>query len=142
MRLILFVASHAGRGRVAILFAGLMTTGACHRRMRVAQWKIRALMIELFGDEFDDIGIAPLMFGVTTLALQRGRIRQVSVESGLLLHIAGNILVTIQTQRGLTDLVGSVVAIGASAFQFGVRIADFAGHQQGFNACRGCGVSE
>jgi hypothetical protein len=73
---------------------------------------------------------------MTALTLQRSGIRQPTMKSSALLHVTGDVLVTIQTQRRLTHLVGTVMAIAASAFQFGMRITHLAGHQQGFNARR------
>lgn len=142
VRLVLLVTGHTGRRGFAILLAGLMTACASHRQMRIAQWKIRALMIELFGNELDDIGVAPLVLGVATLTLQRGSIRQTSVKSGLFLHVVGNILVTVQTQAGLADFIGAVVTAGTGAFQLGMRATHLAGHQQGFNARRRSDVKE
>lgn len=64
------------------------------------------------------------------------------MESCVLLHVSGNVLVAIHAQGCLTYLIGAIVAVAAGAFQFGMRIGHLARHQQGFNVRRRSDTNE
>lgn len=105
--------------------------------MRITQRKISALVVELFRHEFDDVGIAPFVLGMTALTLEFIDICQAAMKSAVFLHVCGDVLVTVHAQTGLTDTIGAVMAIAAGALQLGMGITDLARHQQGFNTrCR------
>lgn len=138
MRFVLAMTGNAFSRCIAVTLACFMAAAAGYAHMCTLQGEVAALMIKLSSNKFDDVGIAPLVLGVTCQALQIGRIGEMPVQSHPALNIAGDILVTIQTQTALTDPIAPVMTIAAFGLQPGMRTAHLAGHQQGFNFSSGC----
>ena len=136
VRFIFLVAGHTAAAGLAIFLTSLMTTAARHRDMGIVQCEIRMAVIELHGNKLDDVSVTAFVFGMATMALQGGRVRQAAMKASVLLHVSGNVLVTIHAQGRLIDAIGSVVAVAAIGFKFAMGIAELARHEQSFNAGR------
>ncbi len=72
--------------------------------MRTLQLKVRKGVIECFGVELNDIDGTPFMICMASFALRRAGIRPLTVKTGLLRHIGGDILVTIKAKPPLALL--------------------------------------
>jgi hypothetical protein len=91
------VTVEAAPRRVAELYLLGMTTATLHRFVSVVQLEIRECMIECFAVELDDVGISPLVIGVTMGAFLFGGIRLSSVKPLARRPISGGVLVARQT---------------------------------------------
>jgi hypothetical protein len=96
VRIIRLVAVEAASGRIAKLHGLHMTTAAYHSLMRVAQLEIRKCVIERFAIQVHDVGISPLVIGVTMSALLLRCIGLSSVESPTCQLICGDFLMACQ----------------------------------------------
>ena len=71
-----------------------------------------------------------MVLGVAAAAFTRAGRRHASVIAGLAADVFRYILVTVETERGLSLAIGTIVAVGAIAFDFGVRLGDGARHDE------------
>jgi hypothetical protein len=83
----------AASGRVAELDRLRMTAAALHGFVSIAQLEIRKCVIECLTIELNDVGISPLMIGVTTGAFLLRCLRLTPMKSLTRLTIRGNFFV-------------------------------------------------
>ena len=124
------VAIDAGGGRLAIALAGLMAAAAREQLVGVVQREIAALMVELLGDEFDDVRVASLMLAMTAAALRLLSAGEAAVETAAGAQVLLHVLVTARAQCALTAAIAAVVTVGALALELRVRAGYLAGHEQ------------
>lgn len=114
--------------RFAELFAAGVATAALRLgAMRALQNEVREVVVERFPIELDDVKVATLVVGVAGLALERGNLCALAVIAGLLSNVAGNCLVTFQTEPSLAGLREGLVTIAASLLELGMNSSDIAG---------------
>ena len=94
MRIVRLMAVEATSGCVAELYRLHMATGALYRLMCVPQLEIRKCVIECFAIELNDVGVAPLVIGMTMGAFLFYCIRLTPVKPLTRRTIGGNFLVT------------------------------------------------
>jgi len=92
VRIVRLVTVKAASGRVAKFYRLRMTAAALHRLVRVPQFEIRKSVIERFAIELNDIGIPPLVVGMTVGAFLFRGIRLTPVESLARRTICGDVL--------------------------------------------------
>ncbi len=90
------MAVEAARRRIAKLHRLRVATAAEYGLMRIAQLEIRKGVIERFAIELHDVGISPLVIGVTISALPLCSIRLSPMESLTCQPIRGDFLVACQ----------------------------------------------
>jgi hypothetical protein len=90
------VTVEAASGCVAELYRLNMTPATLHRFVSVMQLEIRKCMVECFAVELDDVGISPLVIGVTMGAFLLHCIRLSSVKPLAGRPISGSFLVACQ----------------------------------------------
>jgi hypothetical protein len=96
VRIIRLMAVEAAPRRIAKLHRLHMTAAALDGFVRIPQLEIRKGVIECFTIELHDVGISPLVIGVTMCALQLCRIRLSPVESLTRQPVRGDFLVACQ----------------------------------------------
>ncbi len=89
--------------------------------MRIQQFEVCQLVGEAWLAEPGDVGVASMVLGMAATAFTGAGARHTAVVAALAADVFRNIFVTIQTERGLSLTTRSVVAVGAIAFDFGVR---------------------
>jgi hypothetical protein len=94
------------------------------------QGKVRETVIEGGAIQSHDIRGSPAMLRMAGLTLARSRATYVAVKSRAAGDIRGDVLVTVQTQRGLPIPVRPVVTRCALLLNLGVRLADRPRHQE------------
>jgi hypothetical protein len=147
VRFLFFVASYAVPLRFAIGGPGGMTARADAACVRPTQWEIRALVIELFPTQLDDVAGPAQMLRVTCTALRGPDARQVAVEAVFRADVGGDLLVAIEAEAGLMIPIAAIMAAGALLLVFFVSGAQFPGHEEclgvhGFTASRGYQTQE
>ena len=130
MRVDFVVATDAGVGSLAVRHVSRVTTAAGQGEVCVSQRKVRKIMRETGLIEPRDVGLASVVLRVTTAALARAGLWHSSVVAGLTANVFRHVFVTVETEGGLPRPIGSVVTIGALAFDFRVCLRDRAGHDQ------------
>src|SRR3984893_11905075 len=139
VRVIRLMAADAVRRSLAPRFAFLVATLAVEGSVRALECEVGELMIELRAAELDDVGLAALVFRVASTALADAGVGHAAVVALMLLHVGGDILVTVQAQRSLCSNVGSVVAVRAGLFLLHMRLRHLAGHEQRLHIGAPCG---
>ena len=130
VRLHLLMAGQAIRGSIAEELVRPMTAVTGQAAVCALKHKVGHRMVELLGDQFDDIRVAAQMLRVTGAALRRIDTGKPAVESTSLRGVRRDVLVAGETQRALTAAIGAVVTLRAVFLVLGVRSDHFSGHQQ------------
>jgi hypothetical protein len=78
-----------------------VAASALHGFVRIAQLKIRKGVIESFAVELDDVGVSPLVIGVTVGAILLRGIRLPSMKSLMREPIGGGFFVACQAEARL-----------------------------------------
>src|SRR5690242_17695167 len=102
------------------------------RQVRAAQREVGQLVIELLAAELDNVGIAPVVLGMTGAALRGCDGAKTTVKPTTVTHVARDFLVAIEAQLRLAVAIAAVMARGALLLVLGVLAAELAGHEQGF----------
>lgn len=108
--LLLLMAVHAFHRDLPISFRSHVTARAGHTGVCVPQREVRGVVIELSGTEFDDVGIAAVMFRVASMALRRRDAGEMPVIAALRRYVPRNIFVAVKAQMRLSLAVAAVVA--------------------------------
>jgi hypothetical protein len=114
------MAVEAAPGRLAEFRRLRMTAAALRRFVPIAQFEIRKGVIESLAIELDNIGVSPLVIGMTVGAVLLGRIRLPPVKSFMRQPIRGNFFVARQAEACLRLSRKGLVAIATVLFEFGV----------------------
>jgi hypothetical protein len=130
VRLLFLMARVAILRRIAIALAGGVATLAHHIGVRAAQRIVGVLVIELLVTQLDDVGCAAEMLGVARAALRDVDAGEAAVEMAVLVHVAGDLLVAVETQLCLTAAVAAVVAQRALLLVFHVSRRQLARHEK------------
>lgn len=130
VRIIRFMTVKTACGRVAELCRLYMTADARHRRVCVAERKIRTRVIERLRIEQDDVDIPPFVIRVTMGAflLRRGRIATVKASLGL--AISARVFVALQAELRLRSMRERLVTIAALLLELGVSLHERPGHDE------------
>jgi hypothetical protein len=107
-----------------------MTTRADDACVCATQWKIRAVVIELFLTQLDDVARPAQMLRVTRAALGCPDARQPAVEAAFRADVGGDLLVAIDAQPGLTIAIAAIMAARALLLVFLVSGAQLSGHEE------------
>ena len=113
--------------------AGLVATVAGERGMRTLEREVGQAMIELPAAQMHDVGVAALVLGVACAAFANTRVGHASVIAVMLPQVAGDLLMAIETQRGLRSRVGAIVTIRAVLFLLDMGARHLTRHQQCFH---------
>jgi hypothetical protein len=107
-----------------------MTAAARHRRVRVAERKIRTRVFERLRIEQDDVRVSPFVIRMTMDAflLRRSRIATVEASSGL--AIGARLLVASKTELRLRSVREWLVTIAALLLELGVTGHERSGHDK------------
>jgi hypothetical protein len=130
VRIVFLVAANAGVGSLAERHSLRVTAGTGQGDMRIQQFEVGQVMGEARLAEPRDIGVTPVVLGVAAAAFTGSGRRHAAVIASLAADVFRNIFVTVETKRGLSLTIGTIVAVGAIAFDFGVRLGDGAGHHE------------
>ena len=133
MRLVFPMAAEAVPRDIAVLLAGGVAAAAGDVDVRAVELIVGEVVLELLGDELDDVAGAAEMLGVAGGALRGGDSLHMAVVAALPLDVGGDLLVTIEAQLRLAGAgVGgaAVMAIRALLLELGVRSAHLAGHEE------------
>jgi hypothetical protein len=103
----------AAPGRVAVFCRLRVTAVTLRGLVRVSELEIRKRVIERLAIELDDVGIPPLVVGVTARAVLPRRIRLTPVKSPGQLTVRGDFLVACEAEPGLRPSRERLVAVGA-----------------------------
>lgn len=136
MRLVGLMASKAARRRIAVTLARCVTASAIEQRVSIAQWEIAAVMIELLGNELDDVGVSALMLTVAGPALQALAADEPTMKAFAAAQILSNLFMAGGAQLRLAAPVAAVVTVGALCFDIRMRGRDLARHEQGLDLGR------
>jgi hypothetical protein len=112
----------AASGRAAKFYCLRVTADAQHGFVSVAQFEIRKCVIECFAIELNDVGISPLMIGVTTGAFLLHCLRLTPMKSLTRLTIRGNFFVACKAETRLRFSRERFVAVAAVLLEFGVSV--------------------
>jgi hypothetical protein len=116
------VTVEAASGRVAEFYCLGMTTATLNRFVSVVQLEVRKRVIEGFTVELDDVGVSPLVIGVTMGAFLLRRVRLSPVKPLARRPISSGFLVACQTQSRLRFSRERLVAVAAVFLKFGMSI--------------------
>src|SRR5437588_393967 len=130
VRLLFSMTGDAFLLRIAKELAGGVTALAHHIDVRAAQRIVGVLVIELLVAQLHDVGGAAEMLGVAGAALRDVDAGEAAVEVAVLAQIAGDFLVTVETQLRLLAAVAAVVAERARLLVFHVSRAQLARHEK------------
>src|SRR5947207_2426248 len=130
VRLLFSMTGDAFLLRIAKGLAGGVTALAHHVDVRAAQRIVGVLVIELLVAQLHDVGGAAEMLGVAGAALRDVDAGEAAVEVAVLVQIAGDLLVTVETQLRLLAAVAAVVAERARFLVFHVSRAQLARHEK------------
>src|SRR5205823_5803873 len=130
VRLLFSMTGDAFLLRIAKGLAGCVTALAHHVEVRAAQRIVGVLVIELLVAQLHDVGGAAEMLGVAGAALRNVDAGEAAVEVAVLAQIAGDLLVTVETQLRLLAAVAAVVAERARLLVFHVSRAQLARHEK------------
>src|SRR5947207_97781 len=130
VRLLFSMTGDAFLLRVAKGLAGGVTALAHHVDVRAAQRIVGVLVIELLVAQLHDVGGAAEMLVVAGAALRDVDAGEAAVEVAVLVQIAGDLLVTVETQPRLLAAVAAVVAERARFLVFHVSRAQLARHEK------------
>ena len=130
VRITRFMTVKAACGRVAELCRLHVTADARHRRVCVAQRKIRMRVIERLRIEQNDVGIPSFVIRMTMGAflLRRGRIATVKASSCL--AIGARVLVALQAELRLRSVREWLVTIATLLLELGVSGHERSRHDQ------------
>src|SRR4029453_14321615 len=133
------VAVEAAPGRLAVFRVLYMATVAACAFVRPCQGEIGKSVVEGFAIELNDVEVAPLVFGVTGLALALQRFGVAAVVVALGLAIGRDRFVAGQAEPGLGFLRERLMTALAGLLQLRVRADQRSGHDQLFkDALRTC----
>src|SRR5262249_22183332 len=108
MRLFLAVTAEAVSGCLAPRLAGRVAAGARQRRVRALEREVAEIVVELLAAQFHDVGVAAEMLGVAGAAFRGLDGWKSTVETAMLAQVAFDLLVTVETQSGLTAAITAV----------------------------------
>jgi hypothetical protein len=101
VRIVRLMTVEAASGCITEFYSLRMTAAALNGFVSVMQLEISKSVIERFAIEQDDIGVSPLVIGVTMVALLFRGIRLAAVKSLTRLTICGNFFMACQAETGL-----------------------------------------
>jgi hypothetical protein len=130
MRIITPVTVDAASGGVAELYRLRVTVDARHRDMSVAKLEIRGRMIEGLATELYDVGISPLVIGMTMVAFLFRCLRTASMKSSKGLAIGGNVLVAGHAEPRLRSRRKRLVTVATLLFELGMSGREWPGHDE------------
>ena len=107
-----------------------MTTSAGQRQVGITQCEVGQVVGEAGLVESRDVRVTPVVLRVATATLPGARGQHAAVVTGFAANVLRNFLVAAQTERGLTLTIGSVMAGGTILLDPGVRLGDWARHDQ------------
>lgn len=113
MGLVFAMAVDTATGGVPVFFPCFVAADTGHVRMRTRSAEVRTPMIKCFLAEQDNVGVPPLVFGMTGTATGRRNIFYTSMETFFLRDIPADVLVTITTEFLLLVLVERFMALAA-----------------------------
>jgi len=126
------VAVEAAPGRLAVFRVLYMATVAACAFVRPCQGEIGKSVVEGFAIELNNVERAPLVLGMTALALALERFGMAAVIVALGLAIGGDRLVAGHTEPGLGLLRERLMTALASLLQLRMRADQWSGHDQLF----------
>lgn len=112
-----------------------MTAAAIEQCVSIAQGKIGALVIELLGNEFDDVGVTALMLTVACPALQAFPADQPAVKSFAAAQVLSNLLVAAGAQLPLAAAIATIMTVGTLHLEVRMGSRHLAWHEQDFDLC-------
>ncbi len=127
--ILLLVTGDTGRRRLAFRFVGLVTGLTGDIEMLAAKTKIGLPVIKGGIVQMNDIGLTPLVFAMTVIALARLDAGNPAMKAFLLFDIGANQLVTVETELALALLVKTLVTLLAIILIFGMTADDIARQQ-------------
>jgi hypothetical protein len=130
MRIVSLVTVDAAFGGVAQLCRLRVTVDAGHGDMSAAKLEIGGCMIEDLAVELYDVGIAPLVIGMTMVAFLFRCLRIASMESFTGLAIGGNVFVAGHAEPRLRSRRKRLVTVAALLFELGVSGRKRPGHHE------------
>lgn len=130
MDVILAVTLDTGRRRFAKCHRRLVTSAAGHRNMRAVERKVAQIVREAGWIQLVDVGVAPQVLGMAAAALAGLRLWHAPVIAGLAPNVGGDLLVTVQAQRGLPITVRTIVAAAAVLLELCMRAAHRPRHDE------------
>ena len=130
MRLVILMAIHTLRRRLAKFFAIFMAACTGGRLMRADQGKIGLAMVKHLFIQRDNIGFQPDMVRVALAATIRPRLRRNSMKPSLGLHIQRHLFMAIKTQGFLCTLREILMAITTVFLQVGMALNKISGQNQ------------
>lgn len=132
------MAGDAFRGGVVKQRVDGMTVLAQSLCVAIAEWKIREPVIERRSVEPDDVGVAPLVVGVTSRARAVTGLDGQTVEARARPQILGDLRMAIETQVPLLLALEADMTGGALALVLGVARNDGARHYEPLEALQLC----
>jgi len=124
MRIGRLMTVEAASGRVAELYRLRVTTDALHGLVGVPELEIRKCVIERLAIQQDDIGVPPLVIGMTVGAFLFHCVRLTPVKPFARRTVRGNLLVTRKAEPRLRSPRERLVTIAAFLLKFGMSADD------------------
>jgi hypothetical protein len=124
------MAVEAASRRIAEFCCRCVAAGARHRLVGVAKPKIRLSMIEGLAIQLDDVGVAPLMIGMTMAAFGLCGIRMAPMESLAGRSIRCGFLVARKAEPGLRFSREGLMAVAALFLELCMAVNKRPGHDK------------
>lgn len=130
VRLLRFVAVVAASGGTAEGDCCRVAAVAAYRLVAALELEVRGGVIEGLAVELDDIGVSPLVVGVTVLAVLVQGVRLAAVKASTIPAVIGRLLVARDAEPGLRLPGKRLMAAVALLFELGVPGNQRAGHDE------------